>query len=627
MKIQNLELRHFRNHATTFMEFGKLNYIMGKNGAGKTSIKAALQLALTGETEWGSKLKDLIRDGQTESLVEVEVENIGTVKRTIGQKGNIVEINGKKIPDKEALKVFQDEFQVSYTTLSCAVTASKFLNMKPSEQKDFLFRLTNAALNPNAVVSLMDNPTDEAKTLVLNALPANVAMEDLDALYSDFFAFRKTAKKDRDALKAKLPIVAASLAAIPQISETYVELNAIIKELNKRRDEILGKVSVITEKSNQRDRLARELAKVEQLIADLDAKADKNLDMEDAEGTILGFVGEIADLEKKIEGLKAIFNTLSGQNASLSGILSKLNTKNCPLSDKLICNTDKSFLTDELQAQIDGNKLLMSDAKAQWDAFGAELVSTKTKKAEVEKQILLNAELKRNVERRLELEKETQGIVVEDKTALLAEVTVCETEIKAAHEKKNMFEQRDLKVAEIAQTEASLAVAEQSVVLYEYLVKEFSPSGVKARALAQIIQPIEDHCNKTFMKLTNGYTMRIDCNDGFSVIVQTRSGNVPMDSMSNSEKLRIGMVFQDAINALTNVRVLFVDNAEILDAENHKLMVELLGEIKDNYDSIFVIQTADDFAAMAALFKTHGATIGVNDVKVFKVTNGTVSIL
>ncbi|EST06671.1 RecF/RecN/SMC, N-terminal [Kalmanozyma brasiliensis GHG001] len=80
--VDKIELRNFMCHANFTIEFGpKLNFVMGRNGSGKSTILTALMIALGGKTSStnrGSSLKDLVKKGETSATITVTVHNGGS---------------------------------------------------------------------------------------------------------------------------------------------------------------------------------------------------------------------------------------------------------------------------------------------------------------------------------------------------------------------------------------------------------------------------------------------------------------------------------------------------------------------------------------------------------------------
>ncbi len=79
--VDKIELRNFMCHKNFGADFGpKLNFIMGRNGSGKSTILTALMIALGGKTSStnrGSSLKDLVKKGESSATITVTIRNEG----------------------------------------------------------------------------------------------------------------------------------------------------------------------------------------------------------------------------------------------------------------------------------------------------------------------------------------------------------------------------------------------------------------------------------------------------------------------------------------------------------------------------------------------------------------------
>ena len=210
-----------------------------------------------------------------------------------------------------------------------------------------------------------------------------------------------------------------------------------------------------------------------------------------------------------------------------------------------------------------------------------------------------------------------ESVKIDDKSLLTKEIEKYEVEIKELEEKRQAYNDWVRAKKSYEDLKKELEQATEEVEIYEYLVAEFSPKGVKQRILEKIIEPIQKHCNKTLSILTDGlYKLEFSFDGEFDILIENKSGKVSHKLLSSSEKQRIGIVIQDAINNLTNANLLFVDDAEMLDDDNFQLLEDLITKLKDKYDSIFVIATTGDESKMASLKK--------EDSKVFLVADGAV---
>lgn len=87
MKINTLAVENFRNHKSTQLVLDKVNFFVGQNNAGKTSLLAAIEWGLTGRCMWTDKAgrgaADLVRQGEKQAVVALEVEDIGSILRSM----------------------------------------------------------------------------------------------------------------------------------------------------------------------------------------------------------------------------------------------------------------------------------------------------------------------------------------------------------------------------------------------------------------------------------------------------------------------------------------------------------------------------------------------------------------
>lgn len=615
VKIQSLELINFRNHPNTFMVFDKVNYIIGSNNSGKSTIRGALQYAITGENEWavnGRQSKNLIMHGKKNASVEAGVEGIGLIKRTINNSGNLVTLNDNKLPARELEKEIYNDFGLTNEIINCVIMSSKFLNMSPAEQKDFLFRLTGAILKPEQIIGFMKEPSEKAKEAVLKMVGSRVSIEKLDGIYKKFYEERRFKKKEKERIEKSLEL----LGEVPFVSsEDVSRVKKLIETKTKKREEIMKKVAVINERIKQKKWLETSLEEVEQKIESIDERLDKSIVISDAEEILFGYVTEINRLEEEIEKCKAVFNTFMGEIKSLEAILPKLSTTRCPLSEKLICKTDKTSLIKELETQIDTNKKEMTEIKSKESSLQKQLNKTKEAMEKLELQVELFVKMEELQQNKEQITKALGSIKIEDESSLVRELDKYDKEINELDERMQIYNEQVRAKKEFDSLMKELAKVAEEVELYEYLVVEFSPKGVKQRILEKIIEPIEKHCNDILSILTDdSYKLKFSFDGDFDILIENKSGVMSYKLLSNSEKFRIGIVIQDAINNLTNAKLLFIDDAEMLDDGNFQLLQELISKIKDSYDSIFVIATMDSDETLS----------GIDDSKVFKITDGVV---
>ncbi|SCV05937.1 LANO_0H18470g1_1 [Lachancea nothofagi CBS 11611] len=94
--IKHLKLRNFMCHEHFQLDLGpKLNFIVGNNGSGKSAILTAITVGLGAkatDTNRGTSLKDLIRDGCSSAKIEIVLNNEGFGGYEQGTYGNEIVI-------------------------------------------------------------------------------------------------------------------------------------------------------------------------------------------------------------------------------------------------------------------------------------------------------------------------------------------------------------------------------------------------------------------------------------------------------------------------------------------------------------------------------------------------------
>jgi len=616
MKITALELKDFRNHEKTTLMLEKYNFITGKNNAGKSSIVEGLQFALTGKNLRETSAKSLIRAGEDTAIVEAEIESLGVISRNASSSGQTtVELNGFKIPDREMEKELNEVFGLSYDALNCILHSHEFIRMPSKEQKDFLVQISGFQLTTDKVLSFLETPTPLQKSLAEEELQAGiqtgtVKFDDLDKLHNTFYASRREAKKQLAAIKTKMDSVLGAISN--SSSEYYSEAKKELDKIRPRRDEIVGLIAVVEQKRKQREqieaRLLKHRTKLNQLQSQITATDDEIEEIPGMKGRLDASIAERNEAE-------ITRRTLEGKNKTITEMMGRLNTAKCPLNDALICKTDKSVLLSEFKTEFSTNEKIIISTKALIADKDTFISDMKKKISLLETQRTSIQNIRIEIAAISTLEVDLAEITTEDTASLSAELQ----RANAIINKTTAIEAEHIKDRQLKAEHAILKIQHEEmrteVGAYEYLVGEFSPDGIKIKILKKIIAPLKGHLDKMLKKFNMG---EIDfCfSNGFTINIQTASGMTAISSLSVSEKMRLGIIFQDAFSNLTGARILIIDGSEILDIGNFAMMMEILF---GNYDTVFVVGIE--------LFNTAGAlpTTPPEKTKIFFVEAGSVT--
>ena len=223
MIINRLKLHNFLSHNDTDISLEKgVNVIIGKNGAGKSSIIDGMKFAFLGERR-GSKIEDLIKRGKTDCSVSLDF-TIGnhnyliTRQMSVGRNGNV--------KDRDAILV-QDGIEIARHVSG----------------------VDKAIEDPNYV--------GINKEVFLNSV--FVEQGEIDALVS-------SAKSEREKIFGKI-------VGLDVLSEYTDELKTLKKDLDAKRTSLLGIPDELKSTQEQRDDVDRIIQKTTNELSDVAKKA------------------------------------------------------------------------------------------------------------------------------------------------------------------------------------------------------------------------------------------------------------------------------------------------------------------------------------------------------------------
>jgi len=652
MKVKRVELYNFRNHANTSIDLDHINVFSGRNNSGKSSIKAAIEYALTGRCQWtdgaGRGAEDLVRDGAAGSGVKLDIESLGAVSRAIPNSLQVANWQGNlKLQQEDLYK----EINAGADIIQALLNTSKFTDMKPDEQKNMLFNLMGLNFTRESILEAlkkyMDGAgksgmlTEEFYSYLSQWLPAGIAggPEVLDGIYKRVFDERKAAKKSLKDLETIVKVDKEEVELPPGAWESRERIRADLKSLKDQKEGLLQKRGQsqgsanyinslgdhVRKLSEQRDKAKEELAGIDFRQADLDqlerGLPDQAKKAEDAKGRLEMQKSLVASNQANLDAWTAARDKLAVNGTWV-----------CPLVPGLNCNADHKAVLKKLGADIDAVAKYLETAREELVLIEKDC-KTITARYEYAKQRI--GELKAIKERSEWLEAEVKRCseqVEESRKELIeAEKESTSTEgLDADIEKLSQrIEKGDELVQKIAVRESSLAAdqrmaenlakKEQEVEWLEALVAAFGPKGIKAQELDRVIGPLQDLVNKRMALLTGGkYTIKFDLENGFDILVTSDGATRPLKKLSTSEEMRVGIVLQDALNGLTGLRLMVIDDCETLDPGNKQLLIGMLLQIKDNYDTIIIL---------SALGETSPKNPGIPGLSVYLVEDGTVRLI
>ena len=552
----------------------KITALILPNGSGKTSLLNAIRYGLTGTRPTG----ELISRGTGISAVNLTLETGEQIGRQESPtKGNAAFYNGKKCPQRFLTEQIEMLSGVENGTLKLVTSSDLLSRMKPQEFSDFLLSYIPKKLTAEDLVTMKD--WGQLERVHIQSYFKNDTFDPsrLDAFYADIVAKRKECKiriAQNDALLKNFDINAIPGGSKSELERRAAELEAFREKAIKYESDRKTYESL----KAQRDSVEKRLKELNTRISEIKAsKPDpQKLDAKKS---------EIETLEKEIIQAKEVYLTIQGTIRTLRAAVDSLNTNKCPLSDKLICKTDKTAVRSDLEAAIEEDEKALEKqgnlGRALAERLSVEKEALKSmEKDELtfkEKELLIKEynELSKNIVKLPEAPKEPtyKGDLQKEYEETLKELGKFET-----YEKLRAVYAVQAKLRETLSALQNLADA-------------FSPKGqVKQTIYEHVMQIFDDQCNIKADELKSGMRFRFVSDNGVHVTVDTKGTGeyLRLESLSGGEKIFAFFIILDMLNALSGSKILILDELSILDEESFRALIRTIKTYQDEYDQIIL---------------------------------------
>ncbi len=294
--IRKLTAKHFEGIETAELELGPITALYGANGAGKSSLRDAIEHVLTGEPCRGGVLAEVVRQGARSAEVEVLLENGSpeglSIIRRRSKSGGKQMVSGVELTAGEAQAAVEKTVGAPVRAITAALRAGAILELKPDELQALLAGLTGAAFDEKAI--------SEAVGADVSAAAARAGLQ-LPKRFEDLPSFGKAAEGARQLAKRQLAEREADLDRTPQGKPGDEKaLLANLKDLRARRETAArGQAHDAGAREEKLRQMRAELAELAQ-VPEIEAPPDDS-----AENALAKADGEAQDAEWKSGAARA----------------------------------------------------------------------------------------------------------------------------------------------------------------------------------------------------------------------------------------------------------------------------------------------------------------------------------
>jgi len=568
MKIKSLFIANFLgiNRIEMDLSCAPIHIIAGENEAGKSSIRDALQVAITGQARGlhtHEQQASFIRKGAKAADIKIILTD-GQAPIIWHKTPKVAATRTGPIPeDAVMLSILADPFV--------------FLSLENKTWREVLFRLL-PGLNPTGEMiykKLADMiPDFDPGSAILHEMATLAAGKGFKAAEAEAITRRRISKRVRDEAKMEDPETQATIGGrlriLPDIQLAEIE-------------------SGLTALGINRDKLQRIRGKVE-------AQADKLPELEYALNNLIpAEPPDSGDITRFVEGLKINRGILVKCRAKVAAMTEGTDPQKfpslCPVFSVGCPSAGKEAVKGTKAKDVDPKAL----AKAQADLaeqekeiglIEADLATVRLAQATYDDYTEQHAALVDKIAKIKEAQEQTVAMSTVDE-----QIAALDLRIKIGYELLNAVREFWRKKDAANQAADKLAEAEKEIALYDALAKALAPDGIPSGLIAEALGPVNER-----LAFASGYLF--PNNDEHESLhlngdLEIYRGSTPYALLSKSARYRTGIAFQFALAILSGARIMMIDEGDILDPPNRANLIDFLLAVRQDFDIILVFATSD----------------------------------
>lgn len=564
--ITTISIRNFKGIEDLQLNAKKLNAIIGKCGSGKSSLLDAIRFALTGKAG-----KEVIRKGCREASVVLRFSDNSTIERIRRTSENISKCNGKS-STKRSLDEFLTARNMNPCWIESLCSVDWFAGLSSKDLNNFFMTILPLRAKAETVVELVaqldkDLTEKKEKYLMEEILKKQeiFSFNDLANGYNTAYTVRQELKRKYNEMLPRCTfnetVPAKTREDIEKELNNISQVEAAEKEYSKRLKEYAS--------SKKQHDLA--IKRLDEMKKKLDTYSSCKKPKEETKTQ--------AEADRKlfqvhIKRTNEYIGTINSTLDLLKRTLDNLDKPICPISEKLICTTDKSQLKEELLSLIQKNE--------------NALASNKEFLAKCEDQVRKRDDIISNYQK--EVYRYEQKTTLENNISkfIVPEILPEPQKVEKAHLEAKKKELLDLlsilsRYEKVQQNKKELAKIKDKYDLAQFAVKVLdSKIGIPALILQRTLRFFEKKCNEKASLLREGFQIHFLSDNGITIQVSPGKGKpfVDMKEVSTGEFVCVAYILMTMIGEATKCHLFLIDNLDRLDTEYLNALLSLLEEDK-----------------------------------------------
>ena len=569
-----LDVKDFRGiNGSHAYNFEKLSVITGPNGTGKSSMIDALKYALTGQEPCG----DMINSAAESCAVRITFPSGANYCRMKSRVRPTKYIEGKKTTTLTRVQEgLQRELGVTKDAAKLLTSRDLLASINTKEFGDLILAYLPETMTTEDILGFkaLEDASEYSKQTIRLSLPEGEFSADA---IGDFYRLCGERRRILNNKIRELDAVLRTYNTQQVVTETQEELLTQISTLSRKRDEQVIAAQKKAEYERAKETQERFKATVENLTRQINAITAKGHSDEERKSAALVLDAHRNTVNVSYSAMKGAENSEKALERAIANITQPV----CPLSDKLVCTTDKTKVIDEMTSNLLQAKKEKEFQTKQWE-------QAKQKVSEAEQSLRrLDAEIaearrREGLKRQLEELKKAEPKLPQEPAAA-QDPRAIDREIELRKTKLNT-----LKISK--KIEAYIKKRNdytEKLRDYEFMYKAFSPKGEIKKAVTEMyMKEFERPCNEKAGKLAHGMRIRFVTENGVTIYCDTEGMGhyIPFDSLSEGEQASVTFLIMLTMAGITGLRIVIMDELSVLDKESFASILQVAKEAKDEYD-------------------------------------------
>lgn len=497
-------------------------------------------------------------------------------------------INEKKVSAKALDKLLEDRMQGRIEALDITTSSEVMAGMEMSDFAKYLVSIIPITMDFDKLKELSHLTEEEAAVLVdlFPKAPEPISISDVAKVYKILFEVRTGLNRQRKEWYQRSMF--GGQLPLPDINEIQTEMEQMNQKIGAAK-ELDNAWKVYKNRIDERNRALQTyhawVANYNDMgkVPYYDQKALQEI--QNAENT----------MRQNIELIVRNISSMKQASEPLKKMLTNLDSKICPLCDRLACNTDKTSCKADIEENIQNIQKSVCEAEKQYAEMVRQLNEILQTRDQMNETVYRYNEKLNLYNRIQELKKSIPDIPKEP--APVADVG----KILAKSEKYRNYTQQISVFNECQNAYKKYQELERQYELYCSLVVKAEPKkGMLTNTILEfLLQPFRSHVNGFSKTVFSDTEVRFDMGEnGLEVKYRPHGRNcfLPLKALSDGERLLAVFTLMDMISSISGSRILVFDRMESMDEDAiiSLLNTLLTQEVAERYDHIVIASVAHD---------------------------------